>query len=94
MTYGCSVARLVAQGVVARISAAAESIGLPAFIGEDGVKRSIDEAYEEYGRQQNSEAWRVFLHGTEGERRQFREECDAALDAMAREHDDQFPTAS
>jgi hypothetical protein len=63
---------------------------IAALIGEDGVKRSIDEAYEEYGRQQNSEVWRVFLHGTEEERRQFRAKCDAEEGARAREHEDQF----
>lgn len=27
----------------------------------------------------NSEAWRIFLHGTDEERDVFRAECDAAL---------------
>ena len=64
---------------------------ISAKIGEDEVKRAIDEAYKEYGEQQhNSEAWRIFLHGTDDERRQFREDCDAADAAIAREHRDQF----
>lgn len=63
---------------------------ITAFLGEDGVKRSIDEAYEEYGRKQNSETWRIFLHGTEEELRAFRAAFDAWAKASAREDEDQF----
>ncbi len=66
---------------------------IAAFIGKDAVERAIDEAYEEYGRQQDSDAfqaWRVYLHGTEDERRAFKAKCDAALEVNVREHEDQF----
>jgi hypothetical protein len=63
---------------------------IAAFLGEDGVKRAIDEAYEEFGRQHNSEAWRIFLHGTEEELRAFRAKQAAAEAARARENEDQF----
>jgi hypothetical protein len=63
---------------------------IEALIGEDAVKRAIDEAYEEFGRQEDSEAWRIFLHGTDEERRQFDAEFHQTMAAHARESDDQF----
>ncbi len=63
---------------------------IAAFIGEDAVGRAIDEAYEEYGRQQDSESWRVYLHGTEDEQRALKAKFDAADEVIAREHEDQF----
>ena len=63
---------------------------IAAFIGNDAVERAIDEAYEEYGQTNNSDAWRIFLHGTDEERRAFRAECDAREAASAREYEDQF----
>ncbi len=37
------------------------------FIGDDAVKRAVDEAHAEYGCKHQSEAWRIYLHGTDEE---------------------------
>ncbi len=63
---------------------------IEAFIGADAVERAVNDAYEEYGQTTNSEAWRIFLHGTDEEFRAFRAESIAMQDAMAREHEDRF----
>ena len=63
-------------------------------LGKDAVTRAINEAYEEYGREReragNSEAWRIFRHGTEDERRAFREKYEADLRAFEQASEDRF----
>jgi len=73
-----------------RCAFATRRIGrIAALIGDEAVKRMVDEAYEEYGKGQ-SEAWRVYLHGTEDERRTFRAQQAAEEAARAQEDDDRF----
>ena len=38
------------------------------LVGVELVRKAIDEAYEEFGRTVDEAKWRVYLHGTDGER--------------------------
>ena len=50
---------------------------IESLIGEAAVQRAIDKALDEYGRGDDSEAWRVFRHGTDEERRLFLSRTEA-----------------
>jgi hypothetical protein len=63
---------------------------IAAFIGDDAVQRAVDEAYDQFGRKHESEGGRIFRHGTEEERREFRAMCDAEAAAIHREYEEQF----
>jgi hypothetical protein len=45
----------------------------------DAVDKVVGEVYEEYGKKQDPRSWEVFLHGTEEQRKAFKEEIDRAF---------------
>ena len=47
--------------------------GIEQLLGAEDVKRAIAEAQEEFGKDRDPEAWRIFLHGDAVERKAFRD---------------------
>jgi hypothetical protein len=49
------------------------------LLGEDEVKQATEEAYEEFGKEQDPKVWKVFLAGTKEEREAVQEEIDRKM---------------
>jgi hypothetical protein len=44
------------------------------ILGDEAVKRTIDEVYEEFGKKQNPKTWDIFLNGTKEQWEEVRNE--------------------
>jgi len=49
------------------------------ILGQEEVNKMIDQAYEEYGKNQNARAWSIFLNGTPEEQEAFQDEVQEKI---------------
>jgi hypothetical protein len=49
------------------------------ILGEEEINKVIDQAYEEYGKEQGPRAWSIFLNGTPEEREAFQKEVQQEI---------------
>jgi hypothetical protein len=49
------------------------------ILGQEEVNKMIDQAYEEYGKNQNARAWSTFLNGTPEEQEAFQDEVQEKI---------------
>ena len=60
------------------------------ILGQDEINKVIDQAYEEYGKEQDPRAWSIFLNGTPEEKEAFRDEIQQKISEQI-ERDDRSP---
>jgi hypothetical protein len=53
--------------------------GIQQLLGAEDVKKAIAEAEVEFGKDQQPEAWRIFLHGDAAERKAFRDKVESEI---------------
>ncbi len=53
------------------------------LLGEERAKKAVEEAYAEFGKDQDQRSWEIFMHGSSEDR-------EALQDAMQREMQDDF----
>jgi hypothetical protein len=49
------------------------------LLGDEAVDQAIEEAFADYGKDQDPRVWNIFLNGTEEERKALREELDRKM---------------
>lgn len=49
------------------------------ILGQDEINKVIDQAYEEYGKEQDPRAWSIFLNGTPEEKEAFQDEIQQRI---------------
>jgi hypothetical protein len=60
------------------------------ILGQDEINKVIDQAYEEYGKEQDPRAWSIFLNGTLEEQQAFQDEIQQKISEQI-ERDDRSP---
>lgn len=60
------------------------------ILGQDEINKVIDQAYEEYGKEQDPRAWSIFLNGTPEEKEAFQDEIQQKISEQI-ERDDRSP---
>jgi len=60
------------------------------ILGQDEINKVIDQAYEEYGKEQDPRAWSIFLNGTPEEQEAFQDEIQQKIGEQI-ERDDRSP---
>jgi hypothetical protein len=54
--------------------------GIGALLGEDEVQKLVEEVRNKFGEGEDPRTWRIFLHGTDEERKQVQEEWEEFFD--------------